>query len=100
MLHPSHDPSEYVAVSRAARLMRRSAQRVRQLFDVGALPGFRDSEGHRHVHRQSCEALALRIQVHELMTGAAKRGPKGPRLAAGSATRVNVYRREFEAATA
>lgn len=101
-MHPSlHDPREYVAVSKAARMLHLSGQRVRQLFDEGALPGFRDGEGHRRIHRESLVAAALRRQVHQLMTGALKTGPKGPRRpAAVPAPRPTAYQREFEAATA
>ena len=81
---------EYIRVSKAARLLDLSAERVRQLFDAGEIPGIRDSEGQRYCHRESVKALSIRRQVHQLMTGARKTGPKGPRR----------RRLEFEAATA
>jgi hypothetical protein len=87
-------------VSKAARLLDLSAQRVRNLVDNGTLAAQINEDGHRYCHRPSVLRLALERQVHQLMTGARKRGPKGPRRRPVPPKAPDVYAREFEAATA
>jgi hypothetical protein len=82
---------DHITVSKTARILHLSEQRVRQLFDAGEIPGDRDSDGRRYCRRDAVQVLALRRQVHQLMTGARKRGPKGP--PARPRDRVSALRR-------
>jgi hypothetical protein len=87
---------DHVGVSEIAQLLKRCEQRVRQLFDSGHWPGFRDPDGKRWIHEPSVRAWQVEREVRQLLTGERKRGPKGPRRSVPS----SVYTREFEAATA
>ena len=92
---------DFVTISRAARTLGLSEQRVRQLADAGEVHCVRDRDGRRYLHQESVKALAVDREVRALMSGRRKTGPKGPRQRVIQAPKPSeVYRREFEAASA
>ena len=96
---------QLISVSQAAKVLQLSEQRVRQLGDTGVLPCVRIPDpvtGDRFFHREDVEREGLERQVRQLMTGAKKRGPKGPRrsVAATRPKQADAFARELEAATA